>query len=225
MLLVPGIEAPGAVFEREGQIVHVRDLIRLGCVVLTVDLSGRGRSWGNEDFCGPDQQGDVRVCLRHLAERRDVDARRVGILSLSLGTVAVAGALANGEHPDVAWWIDWEGPSDREIITAGGTRMDPADGHSLDDERYWRFREPVHQLAGVHTPYLRYQSEEDHAQPGELRHALRMLHAAQAAGLPWFQLNDHPRDQVPEAPVWMPPGQRAARAWVLERIRHLHQLP
>jgi hypothetical protein len=53
---------------------------------------------------------------------REAGFTRVGVLSLSLGASAVADALA-GEAGLAAIWSDWEGPSDREIITAGGTRL------------------------------------------------------------------------------------------------------
>ena len=45
-----------------------------------------------------------------------------------------------------AWVIDWEGPCDREIITAGGTIMAPANGHKLTDDDYWHPREAVRQV-------------------------------------------------------------------------------
>jgi len=222
VLVVPGYGAPGTSVQGWGQVVNTREIAALGCAVMTVDLSGRGRSWGIEAHGGPAHHGDVRTALRHLARRDEVDPDRIGVVTLSMGVVAVAGALAEGDRPPVAWWIDWEGPSDRETITAGGTRMAPAMGHSLEDEAYWRSREPVRSVGLTGVPYLRYQAARDHAQPGELRHAVRMLRAAADGDLPWFQLNDHPVGEIPATPRWMPPGIEPARRWILDRISALH---
>lgn len=224
VLVVPGLGGRARTIERWDQPVNAYELAGLGCVVMALDLSGRGRSWGSESFGGPENHGDVRAALRDLADLPGVDVERIGVVSLSLGCAAVAGALASGDRPRVAWWIDWEGPSDREIVTAGGRRMDPAQGHSLEDDRYWYPREAVRFVGHTGVPYLRYQSTADHAQPGELRHATRMIDAAAAGQLPWFQLGDHPRSTVPAAPAWAAPGLRPARAWMHDRIRELHGL-
>lgn len=225
VLIIPGLGAPGRVFEGWREPVNVTELVELGCAVMTLDLAGRGRSWGAESYGGPEHQGDVRAALRELAGLRGVDRTRLGVLSFSLGCAATAGALAQGERPAVAWWIDWEGPSDREIITAGGRMMDPALGHGLDDDRYWWPREAVRWVGRTGVPYLRYQSIVDHAQPGEIRHAERMIRAAADGTLPWFQLNDHARNEVPARPQWMAAGLRPARDWILGRVRVLHGLP
>jgi hypothetical protein len=225
VLVVPGLGTPARAVEAWSQPVNLGELARLGVVAMAVDLSGRGRSWGTDVYGGPEHHGDVRTALRALAAEPDVDPSRVGVISLSLGCAATAGALASGERPPVAWWIDWEGPSDREVITAHGRRMAPAMGHSLDDDAFWFPREAVRVVSHTGVPYLRFQAWRDHAQPGELRHADRMIRAAAAGSLPWFQLNDHPRNVVPESPSWMVPGNRVARTWFHERIRALSRLP
>lgn len=221
VLIVPGLGAPGTVLEGFSEPIHVAELVELGVVVMTLDLSGRGKSWGVEVFGGPEHHGDVRVALGHLASRLDVDAARIGVISLSLGCTAVAGALAEGAPP-TTFWIDWEGPCDREIITSGGKMMDPAMGHSLNDDAFWHPREAVRHVGRIGVPYLRYQSARDHAQPGEFRHAQRMIRAASEGSLPWFQLNDHARGLVPEEPTWKPGGYRHARNWLVEQVRLLH---
>jgi dienelactone hydrolase len=225
VLLVPGIGGTAASFERYRQPVNTRELCSLGLVVMAFDPAGRGRSWGSEAYGGPEHQGDVRAALRALAGRPDVDPDRIAIVACSLGGVSVAAALASGDRPPVRFWIDWEAPSDREIITAGGKMMDPAQGHGLADDRYWYPREPIRFVGRTKVPYLRYQAAVDHAQPGETRHALRMIKAASEGGLPWFQLNDHPRGTVPARPEWMPAGLRPARRWIHTRLRELMGLP
>jgi dienelactone hydrolase len=225
VLLVPGLGAPGSALEGFREPLNAAEVVGLGAVAMTLDLSGRGKSWGVDTFGGPEHHADVRVALRHLASRHEVDASRIGVVSFSLGCAAVAGALASPTCPPVAWWVDWEGPCDREIITSGGRMMDPAMGHAMEDDTYWRPREAVRHVGQIGCPYLRYQSRADHAQPGELRHAERMIRAASAGQLPWFQLNDHARGAVPEAAVWPPGGYRHAREWLREQIRLLHDLP
>ncbi len=219
VLLCPGIDDPGSVFEGHGPPVSADEVARLGAICMHFDPAGRGRSWGPEDFGGPEHQDDVRSALRYLLGRPDVVASRSGVLAISLGVSMAVGALSSaGEDCRLGWMIDWEGPCDREIITAGGRIMHPAMGHGLDDEAYWRPREAVHHLAGLRCGYFRFQAAQDHAQPGELRHAQRMIRAASEGGLPWFQLNDHPRNQVPERPVYYPSGYRAANRILLRKI-------
>ena len=99
--------------------------------------------------------------------------------------------------------------------------MAPAMGHSLEDEDYWEPREAARHVERLSCPYLRLQAESDHAQPGELRHALRMLQGAQRGALPWFQINDHPRGQLPPRVRWIANGQLAANRAILQKLRGL----
>ena len=101
--------------------------------------------------------------------------------------------------------------------------MVPAMGHSLDDEVYWAPREATRHVGALRCGYLRVQSSRDHAQPGELRHAERMIQAASRGSLPWFQLNDHPVGAVPPTPEWIPPGRARANRALLRAIRRLSQ--
>ena len=224
VVLCPGIDDDGSVFASLLAPISADEVARLGCVALRFDPAGRGQSWGEEDYGGPEHQDDVATCVRHLAGRPDVDPARIGIVAISLGVGMGVGAAARPDL-DVAWVIDWEGPCDREIITAGGARMAPAAGHTLDDDVYWMPREAVRQVEKLRCPYVRLQAERDHAQPGEVRHAMRMLHAAargRAEGsLPWFQINDHPRNDEPARPQWLRPGTLAAHRALMRKLRVL----
>ena len=226
VVLCPGIDDDGGVFASLLAPVSADEVARLGAIALRFDPAGRGKSWGEEDYGGPEHQDDVASCVRYLAGRPDVDSRRIGIVCISLGVGMGVGAAAMPDLP-VAWLIDWEGPCDREIITAGGARMAPAAGHTLDDEVYWQPREAVRQVGKLRCPYVRLQAERDHAQPGETRHATRMVHAAalgkKEGRLPWFQINDHPRDEDPARPHWLPPGTVAANRAILRKIKVLIQ--
>lgn len=222
IVLCPGIDHRGTIFDGWHAPVNADEVARLGCVVLHFDPAGRGESWGEEDMGGPEHQDNVATAIGHLRSRPDVDPARIGVVSISLGVSMAVGALTRA-GAQAAWLLDWEGPSDREIITSGGTILTPALGHSLDDELYWRPREAVRHVGSLTCGYVRLQAARDHAQPGELRHALRMIHAAAEGTAPWFQLNDHPRGTIPPRPTWLPSGKLAANKAILRRIRALIQ--
>jgi hypothetical protein len=225
VLLCPGIDDPGTVFEGYGPPIAASEVARLGAICMHFDPAGRGRSWGPEDYGGPEHQDDVRVALSYLLGRRDVVPSRSGVVAISLGIAMAAGALSRaGDDCRLGWLMDWEGPCDREIITAGGRIMAPAAGHGLDDEAYWRPREAVRHVGALRCGYLRYQAKRDHAQPGELRHAERMIRAAAEGALPWFQINDHPRNTVPERPQYYPSGFQAANTILLRKIKEFTAL-
>jgi predicted acyl esterase len=221
VVLCPGIDDPGTVFDGEHAPVTADEVARLGCVVAHFDPAGRGSSWGEEDFGGHEHQDNVATVVRYLREQPCVDPDRIGILAISLGVAMAVGAAAEvgGAAPcPVAWVLDWEGPCDREIITAGGSKMAPAMGHSMTDEAYWAAREAVRHVGALTAGYLRLQSRVDHAQPGELRHATRMLDAAMAGGAAWVQLNDAPRGAWPVSDAWLAPGRLAANRAILRAV-------
>jgi len=200
--------------------VTTDEVARLGYAVLAFDPAGRGESWGEEDFGGPEHQDDLRVAILALLGAPRV--RDVGVLALSYGIVAAVGALTRyADELPVRWLLDWEGPSDREIATTGGTRLAPAAGHSLDDDDYWHPREPARHVAGLRCGYLRLQAWPDHAQPGEVRHAERMVRAAASGALPWFQINDHPRGSLPPRPNWLGGGPWSANRVILRKLADL----
>jgi pimeloyl-ACP methyl ester carboxylesterase len=220
VLLCPGIHDPGRSFSGWLTPVSAAELARLGCTVLTFDPAGRGKSWGEEDYSGPEHQDNVLISLQHLAARTDVDDQNIGVLSVSLGVAMAVGALAQPDAPQVSWLIDWEGPSDREIITSGGTIMTPAAGHTLEDDVYWRPREAVRHVSKLRCAYIRLQAGRDHAQPGEIRHARRMMRAVSVpdSAVRWFQLNNHARGEVPDRPIWLPSARLAMNHTILRKV-------
>lgn len=220
VLLTPGTDDDSQVFEGFSQAVNASEVAGLGVVCATFDPAGRGKSWGEEDYGGPEHQDQVRVVLEALQARSEVDPQRTVVVSISLGLSMAAGALASFAGPIKAL-VDWEGPSDREIITAGGTRLVPALGHALDDESYWQSREGVRHVGQIPCGYWRLQAERDHAQPGELRHAERMLQAAQ--GLPWVRINE--QKGVPESIAWLAGGRSAANQALLRTIKQAVEAP
>lgn len=218
LVVSPAIHQGVAALIGTGAVVDAGELARLGFAVLVHDPAGRGDSWGEEDFGGPEHQDDVRVAIGALAAHPGCDGR-VGVLSLSLGVAAAAAALARWPELPVPWLVDWEGPCDREVITAGGTRMEPAAGHTLDDDGWWAPREAVRHVGRLRCGYVRLQALPDHAQPQETRHARRMMVAA--AGAAWRQLNDHPRGELPDRPAWNAGGPLAANRAILAKLATL----
>ncbi len=222
LVISPAIHQGSAALLGNAAVVSAAEIARLGFAVLVHDPAGRGDSWGEEDFGGPEHQDDLRVAIRALAGRPDVSGQ-VGVVALSLGLAAAAGALARWPELPVPWLLDWEGPCDREIITAGGTRMVPAGGHTLDDDAWWQPREAVAHARALRCGYVRLQAFPDHAQPDELRHARRMLEAARSGSEAWWQLNDHPRGSLPDRPEWLEGGPLAANRAILRKIATLRQ--
>lgn len=219
VLLCPGTNDGMDTFQGWRQPLNASEVTGMGFAVATFDPAGRGASWGEEDYGGPEHQDQVQRVLEALATHPQVDPTRVLVVSISLGLSMAAGALID-PPVSVRALIDWEGPSDREIITAGGTRMAPALGHKLDDEAYWRPREGVRALDRLRCGYWRLQAERDHAQPGELRHAERMIQAAEASStLRWFRLNGHEPGELPERPQWGASGRSAANKALLRAIK------
>ncbi|MEE2750702.1 MAG: hypothetical protein VX519_04685 [Myxococcota bacterium] len=217
VLLCPGSNDPGSVFHGWTQPLNAMEVASTGVVVMDFDPAGRGQSWGPEDYGGEEHQDDVAVCLRYLREH--LNPVQLGVVSISLGLCMSAGALARcGEEVGVDWLLDWEGPSDRQIITAGGRNLAPAMGRGLEDEAYWRRREPVHHVASMSCGYVRIQSLVDHAQPGELRHATRLIQAAASGSPRWFRLNEHTRNTVPSSPQWCARGRLQANRILLREI-------
>lgn len=198
LLLCPGINDSGDVFTHYQTPIQIHELCRLGIATLHFDPAGRGQSWGEEDFGGQEHQDNVSELLRYLANHAQIDTQKIGIISISLGISMAVGGAIQSDVP-LLFLLDWEGPSDREIITSGGTRMAPAMGHKLSDDDYWKPREAVNFIQGLNCGYIRLQAQRDHAQPNERRHMWRMLRAAQGH-VPWFQLNHHLRDNLPERP-------------------------
>ena len=215
LVVSPAIHHGCAALETHQSIVSATELAALGFVVIVHDPAGRGETWGEEDFGGPEQQDDLETTLRYARARPDVAS--VGVLSLSFGVVAAAPVLARVDG--VRWLVDWEGPSDREVVTTGGTRLLPADGHALDDEEYWCSREAVRHVGRLKCGYVRLQAAPDHAQLYDLRHARRLIDAAQTA--PWFQLNNHPRGLRPDSPRWISGGPLAANRAILAKLAEL----
>jgi predicted acyl esterase len=225
VVLSPGSDHDRRTFCTNAAPIHGDEVAALGCVVLAYDPTGRGESWGPEDFGGPEHQDNVVCAVAWLREHPKVQQEAIGLVGISLGVSSAVGgakALAQRGHP-VAWVIDWEGPCDQQTITANQTMNAPAMGHKADDLTYWAPREAVRAVGAIQAKYWRLQANPDHAQPRELGHARKMM--AAASELDWFRLNHHPVGMSPAKPTWLRGGQFAANQAILKAIQALIALP
>ena len=164
------------------------------------------RSEGTEDHNGYVGQDGLKAAIEYVYSLPEVDKTCLGLASFSLGISLAAGVLGRYPHLPVHYLVDFEGPSDSEIIS-----FEPWKG--IDDERiergyrmfghhsllrdhspanvaWWQEREAVHYIGKIRVPYLRVQAEVDHAQPpGIVRHALDLLNLATLGDSPWTRLN------------------------------------
>ncbi len=88
-----GPPAPGIVLShghgrsRSELLPHASFLHEAGYAVLTFDYRHRGESEGNEVAMGLSEQDDLLAAVDYLAGQPDVDARHIGVLGLSMGSV------------------------------------------------------------------------------------------------------------------------------------------
>jgi hypothetical protein len=123
------------------------------------------------------------------------------------------GALARYPDLPILFYIDWEGPANRD--DTGGcdaARLGHLRDHACDDEAFWSEREASTFIRLIRVPYQRLQSRIDHVQP-DLNHALLLVANATAAEYggggqsPWTRLNDFTPNQVygdTNPPRWPP---------------------
>jgi len=200
VVLVPGGAGDSTSFTkpRANGISQVDQFLDAGFVVFVFvfDPDGRGLSGGIDDDDGFIQQDGLAAVIEYSASLPGVDPQRIVLVSYSYGVTMATGALAR--HPDlpVLFYIDWEGPADRN--DTGGcdeAHLGHLQGHPCDDEDYWSEREAAAFAKEIAVPYQRVQSAKDHVQP-DVDHAILMINNATASeyggsGIaPWTRLND-----------------------------------
>jgi pimeloyl-ACP methyl ester carboxylesterase len=166
-----------------------RRLADQGFTVIFFDPDGRGRSQGQEDLDGTIHQDGLAAVLRAAAAFPGVDPKKIGLVSYSYGVTMASGTLARYPDLPVRFFIDWEGPADRNDTTTGCQTNKQIAWPNCDDQAAWAQREALTFIAQVKVPYLRLQSEKDHVQP-DVSHAVNMVNAAIAGVSPWVRLND-----------------------------------
>jgi dienelactone hydrolase len=96
-------------------------LARHGYGVLLADARGHGRSEGRAMDFGWFGDADISAAVTYLADRPDVDPRRIGVVGMSMGGEEAIGAAASD-------------PRIRAVVAEGVTGRTDADANWLSDE-------------------------------------------------------------------------------------------
>ncbi len=194
VIIVPGGGSPGTAYDGNVEVT-ADDIASLGYTVLHYDPVGRGRTGGEEDFWGPRQQDELAAVMRQFASHSGMYSGPVDIFSFSIGICISAGALSRHTDLPVRSLFDWEGPSDRFIITKNNTHK-PLKNFPTSKDAFWSEREPVCFIGNITCPYFRYQNEKDHMQGDLKKHAVDLVNRAVQGASPRVQLNRNEPNQV-----------------------------
>lgn len=190
LVLVPGAGGDSSNFEEKRQ--SAQELANEGFIVVTFDPSGRGQSGGEENQYGTIDQDGLKAVIDSL------DAQHIGLVTFSYGVTMGSGMLARYPDSPVEFLIDWEGPADR-TDTGGCDKARTGHMNKLadcTDETFWAEREALTFISQIKVPYLRMQSQKDHAQP-DAAHAIKMVNTAIEGGnTDWVRINDNPVNQI-----------------------------
>jgi hypothetical protein len=216
--MVPGGASPGTDYDKAGQPTHVRaaDIAALGLCAVHYDPSGRGRSQGEEDHWGPRHQEELLDVIAWARAQPEADGALAGVVSFSIGVTIAAGALARDPTwtaANVGWLFDWEGPSNRRVITLDDTHP-PLKEFPCSDDVFWREREAVRFMGDVACGYARYQAAADHVQGERTDHAVELVNAALRGRAAWVRLNGRElREPLDEAAA-------AGYPWLADENNH-----
>ncbi|MBV6396309.1 MAG: hypothetical protein HFACDABA_01907 [Anaerolineales bacterium] len=188
---------PGGIAEHDPN--RAARLAEQGFLAISFDPEGRGRSEGVEDYNGHIGQDGLAAIIEAATALPGLDANRYGLVSFSYGVTMATGALAR--HPDlpIDFYIDWEGPVNRKY--SSGCKPEPQhhiQWQPCDNDAWWAEREALTFIVDVQIPYQRVQSQKDHVQPVNT-HAIDIVNAAVAGGVPWVRLNEYPAGQTYDA--------------------------
>ncbi|KAF0107410.1 MAG: hypothetical protein FD146_1888 [Anaerolineaceae bacterium] len=186
---------PGGIAESDP--LKAARLAGSGFLVIIFDADGRGQSEGTEDYNGFVTQDGLAAVILAAAQLPGLDTERYGLVSYSYGVTAATGALARYPDLPIDFYIDWEGPVDRFYTTTGcgDNRAEGIQWQPCSDNAWWSEREAVNFIGNVNVPYQRIQSQEDHVQLNN-NHAIDIVNAAVAGGVPWARLNDYSPNQT-----------------------------
>lgn len=188
IIFVPGGISPGTDYDRAKEII-ADDVASAGFTVLHYDPSGRGKTGGKENHWGAIHQEELALVVDYFSQLPQVDVNNIGICSFSIGIVIAAGALARFPTK-VKYLFDWEGPSNRYVITMNDT-FEPFKHFPTSNEDFWKEREAIRFIGDISCGYFRYQSEIDHMQ-GEFKgHAIELLNLATKGKAQWTRCNEN----------------------------------
>ncbi|HBR80577.1 MAG: hypothetical protein UX09_C0034G0004 [Candidatus Uhrbacteria bacterium GW2011_GWE2_45_35] len=191
LVLVPGGNSNSTSFTSGSK--NAASLTEAGLAILIFDPDGRGESEGEENQNGYVQQDGLAAIIEFAAkDLPDAKINKIGVVSFSFGVSMASGALSRYPNLPVSFYIDWEGPVDRNDFA--GCDNDRV-GHlrnkvDCGDEAFFAEREAVNFIPKLEIPYWRLQSETDHAQPDVLS-AVRAINAALGGSVPLVGLNEN----------------------------------
>lgn len=217
LVLVPG--GVGTIDPQKARI-----LANEGFTVVFFDPDGRGESRGIEDYGGTIHQDGLASVIRAVAQLPEVDETRIGVASFSYGITMATGALSRNPDLPIRFYIDWEGPIDREYTTVGCTRNTmKIDWQPCENDEWWATREAINFIADLQIPYQRLQTEKDHVQPTNA-HAIEIVNAAVDGGVPWVRLNDYPANErydLANPPAMYPENGESTEALMARHAREI----
>ncbi len=209
VIFIPGGITEGTRYDKRGELT-APEVAGMGFAVMTYDPSGRGGSDGVENRCGAIHQQELADVVRFFSEREEVDEKKIGLFSFSIGVTIAVGFLASYCSDDLTYLFDWEGPSNRFVITRNDTHP-PFTEHPCSDETFWSEREPTGSIGDIKCAYYRYQGVEDHVQGRFVGHAIELVNLATKGKASCTQLNDNKSDMLfDESKIdeyhWISPG-------------------
>ena len=192
LVLVPGGTMKGTTWHAPYRKCNIDNWAAAGFVGMLFDAQGRGKSEGKEDYNGPVQRGDLKTVIEYCASRPDVLPGGVGLASSSWGCTLASATL--GTYPDlpVRFWVDLEGAHNRYSATQYNDPFWIArfNGHTTYDDEFWAEREAITFQPFIRVPYIRIQSDMDHAfDYFYVKHAIDMVNATVSGPCPYARLN------------------------------------
>ena len=180
VVLCPPFAQGIAFFQNWDGIIHAHRIAALHYTVLAIDPAGCGDSWGEDDKGGMEHHDNVLQAIEWLASR----CSSLGLLSMESGLSMALGGMTDKR---VQWLIDVDGLSDPEMI-----RERYPDLPSERSNAFWKNRDPSQRISFLNRPYIRIQHDPN------TQNLRRILHLLEASNLPYFQLNDGPRNHIPD---------------------------
>jgi hypothetical protein len=195
LVLVPGGTRTGDAWHTSWRKATPRHWAAAGFIVIDFDCQGRGNSEGEEDYNGPVQRGDLKTVIEYCASRPDALPGGVGLVSSSFGCTLVSATLATYPGLPVRFWVDKEGSHNRFVSTQWDDPwwVDNWGGHDTSDDDFWLEREAIRFQPYIDAPYIRIQTDMDHALDFfYVDHAIEMCNAALFGRCPFSRMNHNP---------------------------------
>jgi len=194
LILVPGGTQTGNAWHASWKKSNTRHWTQAGFIVIDFDFQGRGNTPGEEDWYGPVHREDLKAVIEYMNQRDDVLPIGAGIVTSSWGITVAAATLAENKDLNIRFLVDKEGSSDRYSSTQWD---DPywidllGNGNDTSVDEYWDPRESITFQPYITVPYIRIQSDMDHAMDiFYVDHAIALVNAAVEGLCPYVQLNN-----------------------------------